>query len=131
MTNHIAMLSVHIDFDAKPGEDPAQLADEIARDAADLIRQRFGSSTSFLDDVLDKQEAQPAPEAKPRQMYRVSCIATLLHRVEFEVEAESPRQAIDFCNQRLDDRGNYIEPTHDKFLETEDESGWEAEPMTP
>ena len=65
----------------------------------------------------------------PRTTYRVSCIATLLHRVEFEVEATSPEQAIDFCVQRLDADGNYLESTHEKFLETEDESGWEAEPM--
>ena len=65
----------------------------------------------------------------PRKTYLVSCIATLLHRVEFEVEATSPKQAIDFCIARNDDQGNYLEPTHEKFLETEDESGWEAEPM--
>lgn len=68
---------------------------------------------------------------QPRQTYRVSCVATLLYRTEFEVEAESPAQAIDFCVNRLDDMGNYIEPVAEKFLETEDESGWEAEPLNP
>lgn len=66
---------------------------------------------------------------KPRLTYRVSCIATLLHRVEFEVEADSPQQAIDFCIVRNDDQDNYIEPTHDKFLETESEDGWSATPI--
>lgn len=66
---------------------------------------------------------------KPRLTYRVSCIATLLHRLEFEVEADSPEQAIDFCIVRNDDQDNYIEPTHDKFLETESEDGWSATPI--
>jgi hypothetical protein len=66
---------------------------------------------------------------KPRLTYRVSCIATLLHRVEFEVEADSIAQAIDFCTNRHDDRGNYIEPTHDQFLETESETAWSAHPI--
>jgi hypothetical protein len=61
--------------------------------------------------------------------YRVTCIATLLYRTEFEVEATSPQQAIDFCSQRLDGNGEYLEPVSEKFLETEDESGWEAEPL--
>ena len=69
------------------------------------------------------------PDPKPRLTYRVSCIATLLHRVEFEVEADSPQQAIDFCAQRNDDMGNYIEPTHDKFIETESETAWDATPI--
>lgn len=67
----------------------------------------------------------------PRKTYRVSCVATLLHRVEFEVEAESEEQAIEFCIARNDDMGNYIEPTHEKFIETESEDGWEAEPLNP
>ena len=66
---------------------------------------------------------------KPRLTYRVSCIATLLHRVEFVVEADSPQQAIDFCIVRNDDQGNYIEPTHDQFLETDSEDGWSATPI--
>jgi len=65
---------------------------------------------------------------QPRRTYRVTCIATLLHSVEFEVEASSPEQAIEFCVNRNDDQGNYIEPTHDKFIETESETNWEAEP---
>lgn len=65
---------------------------------------------------------------QPRRTYRVTCIATLLHSMEFEVEADSPQQAIDFCAQRLDDKNRYIEPTRDKFIETESETGWEAEP---
>lgn len=55
MTKHIAILSVQIDFTSNPGEDPSIVADEIAREAADLLRQRFGSLTSFLDDVLDQE----------------------------------------------------------------------------
>lgn len=66
---------------------------------------------------------------KPRLKYRVSCIATLIHRVEFEVEADSEGQAIDFCIARNDDRGDYIEPTHEKFLETESEDDWVAVPI--
>ena len=65
---------------------------------------------------------------QPRRTYRVTCIATLLVSVEFEVEADSPQQAIDFCAQRNDDMGNYIEPTSEKFIETESETNWEAEP---
>lgn len=61
--------------------------------------------------------------------YRVTCCSTVLYLTTFEVEATSPQQAIDLCVQRLDADGNYLEPTHEKFLETEDESGWEAEPM--
>jgi hypothetical protein len=55
VTKHIAILSVQIDFTSNPGEDPSIVADEIAREAADLLRQRFGSLTSFLDDVLDQE----------------------------------------------------------------------------
>lgn len=55
MSQHIAMIYVHIDFTAKPGEDPSAVADDIARDVSDLLRQRFGSLTSFLDDVLDQE----------------------------------------------------------------------------
>lgn len=66
---------------------------------------------------------------QPRLTYRVSCIATLLHRVEFEVEADSPQQAIDLCAQRIDDQGNYIEPVRDNFLETEREDAWSAHPI--
>lgn len=55
MSQHIAMISVHIDFTANPGEDPSAVADDIARDVSDLLRQRFGSLTSFLDDVLDQE----------------------------------------------------------------------------
>ena len=65
---------------------------------------------------------------QPLRTYRVTCIATLLHSVEFEVEASSPQQAIDFCINRNDDKGNYIEPISEKFIETESETNWEAEP---
>lgn len=66
---------------------------------------------------------------QPRLTYRVSCVATLLHRLEFEVEADSPQQAIDLCAQRTDDMGNYIEPVRDNFLETEREDAWSATPI--
>lgn len=66
---------------------------------------------------------------KPRLTYRVTCIATLLNSVEFEVEADSPEQAIEFCINRNDDQGNYIEPTHEKFIETESETAWDATPI--
>lgn len=56
MTKHIAMLSIHIDFTAKPDEDPSLVADIIARDVSDILRQRFDSMTMFLDDVLDQEE---------------------------------------------------------------------------
>jgi hypothetical protein len=65
----------------------------------------------------------------PTTTYRVSCISTLLYRTEFTVAATSPQQAIDFCIQRLDANGNYLESDSEKFLETEDETGWEAEPL--
>lgn len=70
-----------------------------------------------------------SPSLGPTNRYRVSCVATLLYRTEFEVEATSPAEAIEFCIARNDDKGNYIEPVAEKFLETEDESGWEAEPL--
>ena len=53
MTKHIAIISVQIDFTSNPDEDPSIVADDIARDVSDLLRQRFGSLTSFLDDVVD------------------------------------------------------------------------------
>lgn len=65
----------------------------------------------------------------PRLLYRVSCISTLLYRTEFEIEASSPEEAIDFATRRIDGDGNYLEPTYEKFLETEDESDWNAQPM--
>ena len=55
MTKHIAMLSIHIDFTAKLDEDPSLVADMIARDVSDILRQRFDSMTMFLDDVLDQE----------------------------------------------------------------------------
>jgi len=66
---------------------------------------------------------------QPRLTYRVTCFATLLHRVEFEIQADSEEQAIEFCIARNDDQGNYIEPTHEKFVETESEDGWSATPI--
>lgn len=65
---------------------------------------------------------------QPRLTYRVSCIATLIHRLEFEVEADSPEQAIDFCAQRFDGI-NDIEPIRDNFIETEREDAWSAHPI--
>ena len=66
---------------------------------------------------------------QPRLLYRVSCVSTLLYRTEFEIEASSPGEAIDFATRRIDGDGNYVEPTHERFLETEDESDWNAQPM--
>lgn len=66
---------------------------------------------------------------QPRLTYRVSCVATLLHYVEFEVEADSAQQAIDFCAKRLDADGKHIEPIDDHLLETESEDGWSATPI--
>lgn len=65
---------------------------------------------------------------QPRLTYRVSCIATLIYRLEFEVEADSEQQAIDFCAQRHDGV-NDIEPTNEKFIETESETAWSAHPI--
>lgn len=65
----------------------------------------------------------------PRITYRVSCLSTLLYRTEFEIEASSPEEAIDFAISRNDDEGNYIEPVAEKFLETESEDDWNAEPI--
>lgn len=67
--------------------------------------------------------------AMPRLTYRVSCVATLLTRLEFEVEADSPQQAIDFCAQRYSDTNDNIEPIRDEFIETEREDGWSAHPI--
>lgn len=66
---------------------------------------------------------------QPRLTYRVSCLATLLHRLEFEVEADSPQQAIDFCAQRCSDTNDNIEPIDDEFIETEREDAWSAHPI--
>lgn len=66
---------------------------------------------------------------QPRRTYRVSCWATLLHRLEFEVQADSEEQAIDFCAKRGDEDGNRIEPIDDEFIETESEDGWSATPI--
>lgn len=55
MSQHIAIISVQIDFTANPGEDPSAVADDIARDVSDLLRQHFGSLTWVLDDVLDQE----------------------------------------------------------------------------
>lgn len=65
----------------------------------------------------------------PNLTYRVTCISTLLYRTEFEIEADSPQQAIEFAINRNDDAGNYIESTSEKFLETECETDWHAEPI--
>ena len=65
----------------------------------------------------------------PLITYRVTCISTVLYRTEFEIEASSPQEAIDFAIRRNDDEGNYIEPVAEKFLETEDETDWQAQPI--
>lgn len=66
---------------------------------------------------------------KPRLTYRVTCIATLLHSVEFEIEADSEEHAIELCISRVSDNGDHIEPTRDNFLETEREDAWTATPI--
>lgn len=67
--------------------------------------------------------------AMPRLTYRVSCLATLLHRLEFEVEADSAEQAIDFCAQRYSDTNDNIKPIDDEFIDTKKEDSWTAHPL--
>lgn len=66
---------------------------------------------------------------QPRLKYRVTCYSTLLYRTEFEVVAGSEQQAIDFASQRTDGMGGYLEPVHEKFLETLDEHDFAAYPI--
>lgn len=63
------------------------------------------------------------------QTYRVTCLSTLLYRTEFTISASSPEEAIEFCKNRSAGDGKYLDHDHEKFLETIDETDWEAEPQ--
>jgi hypothetical protein len=61
--------------------------------------------------------------------YHVSCISTEQHRIDFEIDAISPQQAIDFASQRTDGTGQIILPVDATFVETVDEGNWVAVPV--
>ena len=65
----------------------------------------------------------------PLTTYRVTCLSTLIYRTEFEIQATSPDEAIVLCQERIDLDDNHVEPVAEKFLETDDETDWEAEPL--
>lgn len=59
----------------------------------------------------------------------MSCTAIEHHRIDFEIDAISPQQAIDFASQRTDNMGRIITPIDANFIETTDEANWVAHPI--